>query len=159
MLRRHNCQPQESHSWIGLDSKYLELDFFGTQPPRTLMNGDGLDGFTPWCASLTPISGGVFCSFVYPEKMGKSRKIEPDSKTVANCSSIFLAKNKQQTGKQPIGAPWLHISHGFGPFWKSKSWVQSAASPIRSAIRKRLPESLQRKLPGEVVQITDENLI
>ena len=80
---------------------------------------------------------------------------------VANCSSIFLAKNKQQTGKQPIGAPWLDINqsvHGFGPFWKSKSWVQSAAGPIRSAIRKRLPESLQR-MPGEVVQITDENLI
>ena len=100
-----------------------------------------------------------FLFICLPRKNGKSRKIEPDSKTVANCSSIFLAKNKQQTGKQPIGAPWLHISHGFGPFWKSKSWVQSAASPIRSAIRKRLPESLQRKLPGEVVQITDENLI
>ena len=128
------------------------------------MNGDGLDGFTGSPRDAHPAHRSpamFFGSFVYPEKMEHIRKIEPDSKTVANCSSIFLAKNKQQTGKQPIGAPWLDINqsvHGFGPFWKSKSWVQSAAGPIRSAIRKRLPESLQR-MPGEVVQITDENLI
>ena len=156
MVRRHNCQPQESHSWIGLDSKYLELDFFGTQPPRTLMNGDGLDGLTPWCASLTPISGGVFCSFVYPDKMGKSRKIEADSKTVANCSSYLFGQ--EQDRKTTHWSPLVGQSiAGFGPFW-SKSWVQSAAGPRGSAIRKRLPESLQR-MPGEVVQIMDENLI
>ena len=67
-----------------MDSKYLELDFFGTQPPRTLMNGDGLDGFTGSPRDAHPAHRSpamFFGSFVYPEKMENIRKIEPDSKS------------------------------------------------------------------------------